>query len=346
METGRIDDGSSVTTQTNQDLRTEGALDAAPAVPQGVMSEYDGRLAEVWGEIVRLGLEKNVAELEVLGYTVLDPQVPREVIDGMRESVFRKAEDHWGSGARDGSVFTADERDVDITPTIRIGDVGSEPAFVSAVTNERTVALVRYLCGWNARLSNVSAFYKAKGHKSPLHIDSEFPDPLPHWEYVCNTAWLLTDVNVPEDGALSFVPGSHRFRRRPQASDVLTADDRLVPVLAKAGSVVVFRGSTWHGTQPKTTGGIRTHVALFYARDLVHALPDFPVADDVLAGIPAAMRSVLVAPSRFHAMVEQRLDRPDGSRGDMVMSLSEDPEWMSLLMADAQRQRGAGSQYA
>ena len=55
------------------------------------MSDYDGRLAEVWGEIVEHGLEKNVAELEALGYTVLDPQVPAGVIDRIRESVFSKA---------------------------------------------------------------------------------------------------------------------------------------------------------------------------------------------------------------------------------------------------------------
>jgi hypothetical protein len=317
------------------------------AIPtMNVFSDYDSRLAEVWGAIVEHGLEKNVAELEALGYTVLDPQVPAQVIEGIRESVFRKAEEHWGPGARDGSVFEASDRDFDITPTIRIGDVGADPALVAAVTNPRTVALVRYLCGWNARLSNVSAFYKAKGHQSPLHIDSEFPDPMPQWDYVCNAAWLLTDVNVPEDGALSFIPGSHRFQRRPHALEVASADERLVPVLAKAGSVVLFRGSTWHGTKPKTTGGIRTHVALFYARDLVHALPEFPIHEDVLETVPAERRSVLMSSLRFHELVEHRLDRPDGSRGDYVLSLSEDPELMELILADGQRQRGAGSQYA
>lgn len=332
--------------QKKSDVSAEGAMDAQPLGNMNLWSEYDGRLAAVWGEIVEHGLEKHVAELEALGYTVVDPQVPVDVIETMRESVFCKAEAHWGPGARDGSVFEVDDRDFDITPTIRVGDVGAEPALVAAVTNARTVALVRYLCGWNARLSNVSVFYKAKGHKSPLHIDSEFPDPMPQWDYVCNAAWLLTDVNAPEDGALSFVPGSHRFQRRPHPYDVLTADQRLVPVLAKAGSVVLFRGSTWHATQPKTTGGIRAHVALFYARDLVHALPDFPVPDHVLASIPTARQSVLVSPTRFQELIEQRLDRPDGGRGDLVLSLSEDPEWMRMLEAESQRQRGAGSQYA
>lgn len=332
-------------TKNKLDVSAEGAMNAQPSDNTNMWSEYDGRLAAVWGEIVEHGLEKHIAELEALGYTVVDPEVPVDVIEAMRECIFRKAEAHWGPGARDGSVFTAQDRDFDITPTIRVGDVVAEPAFVAAVTNARTVALVRYLCGWNARLSNVSAFYKAKGHQSPLHIDSEFPDPMPRWDYVCNAAWLLTDVNAPEDGALSFVPGSHRFQR-PQPYDVLTADQRLVPVLARAGSVVLFRGSTWHATHPKTTGGIRAHVALFYARDLVHALPQFPVPDDVLARIPASQRSVLVSRARFQELIEQRLDRPDGGREDLVLSLSEDPEWMKMLEAESQRQRGAGSQYA
>ena len=323
-------------TQTRSDRVT------TPFVPAGGSPD---RLAAVWGEIVNLGLERHVAELEALGYTVLDPEVPAEVVEAMRESVFSKAEAHWGPGARDGSVFNAHEQDFAITPTIRVGDIAAEPAFVTAVTHPRTVALIRYVLGWNARISNVSAFFKAKGHNSPLHIDSEFPDPMPQWDDVCNAAWLLTDVNVPEDGALSFVPGSHRLHR-PTPADALTADDRLVPVLAKAGSVVLFRGSTWHATQPKTTDGIRTHVALFYARDLVHAIPHFPVSDEVLAGIPAERRSVLVSPARFQQQLEDRLDRADGTRGDLVMSPSEDPEWMEILMSDAQAHRASGSQYA
>ncbi len=327
------------------EVRAGAAMDTPSPSNTNMWSEYDGRLAAVWGEIVALGLEKHVAELEALGYTVVDPKVSDDVVEGMRESIFRKAEAHWGPGARDGSVFNAEDRDFDITPTIRVGDAVAEPALLAAVTNARTVALVRYLCGWNARLSNVSAFYKAKGHKSPLHIDSEFPDPMPQWDYVCNAAWLLTDVNAPEDGALSFVPGSHRFQR-PQPTDVLYADQRLVPVLARAGSVVLFRGRTWHATHSKTTDGIRAHIALFYARDLVHALPEFPVPDEVLARIPAERRSVLVSPTRFQQLIEQRLDQPDGGRGDLVLSLAENPEWLSMLEAEAQRQRGAGSQYS
>ncbi len=60
----------------------------------------------------------------------------------------------------------------------------------------------------------------------------------------------------------------------------------------------------------------------------------------------AERRSVLVSPTRFQQLIEQRLDQPDGGRGDLVLSLAENPEWLSMLEAEAQRQRGAGSQYS
>src|SRR3712207_6095630 len=117
--------------QGDEEQRAAGELQLQMTGQNGLWSEYDGRLTEVWEEIVALGLEKHVAELEALGYTVLDPQVPVEVIEAMRESIFRRAEAHWGPGARDASVFAASDRDMDITPTIRIGDLASEPAFVT-----------------------------------------------------------------------------------------------------------------------------------------------------------------------------------------------------------------------
>src|SRR5690606_14840738 len=95
------------------EVRAGAAMDTPSPSNTNMWSEYDGRLAAVWGEIVALGLEKHVAEVEALGYTVVDPKVSDDVVEGMRESIFRKAEAHWGPGARDGSVFNAEDRDFD-----------------------------------------------------------------------------------------------------------------------------------------------------------------------------------------------------------------------------------------
>src|SRR5689334_4474936 len=107
-------------------------------------TEYDGRLEETWAAIVKLGLQGNVGELEALGYTVLDPQAPAGVVEGMREWFFDTAEKHWGPGARDGSYFEEHPRVQ--TPTIS-ADITAEPAFVDAITNERVLALIRYVLG-------------------------------------------------------------------------------------------------------------------------------------------------------------------------------------------------------
>jgi hypothetical protein len=256
---------------------------------------FDNRLHTVWEPIVDFGLQRHVAELDVLGYTVLEPSDP-SVVHGMREAVFDIAERQWGPGARDGSVFEESPRDT--TPVMQ-PDIVSHPVFVDAICDPRAVALVRYLCGYNALFYGCDAFYKGKGQRTYLHLDSEgSPEPLPEWDDICGAAWLLTDVRFREDGALSFVPGSHQFRRRPTQNDDRLAEQRAVPVLADAGSVVIFRGSTWHCTPRKETGGIRAHVRINYQRfhPRFSARVNVKVPDHLIEAAPAETRHVLITP--------------------------------------------------
>jgi len=311
--------------------------------PAGFWADYDERLQEVWGPIVEQGLERNVAELDALGYTVIDPGVSDDVIERMRADIFSRAERQWGPGAHDGSAFEGHEKGE--TPGILV-DLAAESAFVEAITNRRVVSLVRYICGNGARYANHAAFFKAKGQPRNLHIDSGWPDPLPEWDHMCNASWLLTDVDVPTDGALSFVPGSHRFRRRPTPADQVHAAQRSVPVLAKAGSVVLFRGSTWHGTPAKETPGIRLHVALFYHRGLPGAAPrpDVSLSDEVLARIPDATRDVLIEPPTLEGAVQLERLLAEGGTVDLA-TLREDTTYMRAAVSVAQRSRGGGSPY-
>jgi ectoine hydroxylase-related dioxygenase (phytanoyl-CoA dioxygenase family) len=84
---------------------------------------------------------------------------------------------------------------------------------------------------------------------------------------LCNSIWLLDDF-TSENGATRIVPGSHRSGRLP-ADDM---DDPLAPhpdeivFNAKAGTVVVFNGHTWHGGTQNRTNVPRRAMTFAYAR--------------------------------------------------------------------------------
>lgn len=76
-----------------------------------------------------------------------------------------------------------------------------------------------------------------------LHVDSSVPDPLPPWKIRLNVNLLLdpfTDIN----GATLIYPQSHTFLRKPTATD--QSSQKLVKVIAPAGSIVVWSGHLWH----------------------------------------------------------------------------------------------------
>jgi ectoine hydroxylase-related dioxygenase (phytanoyl-CoA dioxygenase family) len=84
---------------------------------------------------------------------------------------------------------------------------------------------------------------------------------------LCNSIWLLDDF-TNENGATRLVPGSHRSGRLP-ADDM---DDTHAPhpdqivLNAKAGTVVVFNGHTWHGGTQNHTSNPRRAMTFAYAR--------------------------------------------------------------------------------
>ena len=116
-----------------------------------------------------------------------------------------------------------------------------------------------------------------------LHTDQTFhPAPLP---LVCNATYLLTDY-TQENGALCFIPGSHRLQRHPlpeenfhldglnrlQAEAAVAQGRRLsvrnppdlAVVEAPAGSLAVWPGNTWHGAVPRSAPGLRVNLILYF----------------------------------------------------------------------------------
>jgi ectoine hydroxylase-related dioxygenase (phytanoyl-CoA dioxygenase family) len=84
---------------------------------------------------------------------------------------------------------------------------------------------------------------------------------------LCNSIWLLDDF-TGENGATRLVPGSHRWWRLPEEemADPRAAHPAQIVLSAKAGTVVVFNGHTWHGGTRNRTKLPRRAMTFAYAR--------------------------------------------------------------------------------
>ena len=70
---------------------------------------------------------------------------------------------------------------------------------------------------------------------------------------------LMVDEFRPDNGATRFVPGSHRWSSTPEdaISDLRPEHKGQVLACGKAGSLLIFNGSAWHGHTANMSSGPR-----------------------------------------------------------------------------------------
>jgi hypothetical protein len=248
-------------------------------------------LDQIWSDIEKYGLVRNVAEIEALGYTVIPPEqaAPPGFADRLLVALLDHAERSWGvrldpdgelpKSAPEGAPEQLDWERVRTLP--RGGNLynvlTADPVFEQAVVNPVPLALVTYLLGYQCILSGLQAFFKGQNTTSepiemPLHTDGLRVTTAGPLVECASCQYLLTDQSR-EDGATAFVPGSHRLLRPPTDLEV----DERVPITAPRGSIVVWNGDTWHGSYEKRTPGLRISFIQFFTRPQFRP---FNVADE------------------------------------------------------------------
>lgn len=245
-------------------------------------------VGSAYSAIRKLGLETHVADLDTYGFTVIPPQSSGALplLDRLIDKIME----------------ISAQRNNEVVPDIKTGSthselanpagqhlfylLGEDPVFQEAMMNPVLLAFVRYLLP-EAVISSCTSMLKGPGQMPlPLHSDQPI-HPIPN-ALVCNTTYLLSDYDRA-NGALCFVPGSHKLMRQPtlgenfgygkqtQAEVMLklktgkplgklevTEPAGVVAVEAKKGSLVVWHGNTWHGAFNRTESGLRMNFILYW----------------------------------------------------------------------------------
>jgi ectoine hydroxylase-related dioxygenase (phytanoyl-CoA dioxygenase family) len=101
-----------------------------------------------------------------------------------------------------------------------------------------------------------------------VHADNQFfPEPFPVQPHVATAIWCCDPFSDAE-GSTHIVPGSHRRFRHPRAGEGV---DEAVPVVADAGSIVLWTGHTWHRSGARTDAGRRVALHTGFSRPHVRA---------------------------------------------------------------------------
>lgn len=272
------------------------------------------------------GLFKHVVELEAYGMTVVPPETLRSssgFIDRLRGAIVRACEKRNDVVIGDPATAPAS-----VAPRTRNGwDLLEEDeVFVEAAINPVVLTLVRWLCGQSAIFGGQTWIIKGAGDDSlGLHSDSHgIPPGAGQIAHMCNASWVCTDYESSEDGPTVFIPGSHKYGRAtlPHESNLAATAFKTFPLIAKAGSLAIWNGATWHGSVPRTKSGLRVTLVQNYFRPYMRTMRNYDgnVSPQLLQKYPELERAIGKPLYPY-----DNPQAPDGSRVAPLMRAGTDP---------------------
>jgi ectoine hydroxylase-related dioxygenase (phytanoyl-CoA dioxygenase family) len=192
-------------------------------------------------------LDFHLSRVDDDGYTILEDAIEPGLVTGLRDAIRRL------------------EAELDLQPrqtaaegvaTLRLYNLlAKDPVFQAMPAHPSVLPLVERLLDRGCLLSGMTAIDIGPGEVAqPMHGDDIVMTrhlPPPHPPMMVTSMWALTDF-TDANGGTRFVPGSHTFSTSADAPGALDGVE-VRALEMRAGSVMVFHGSLWHGGGPNTT---------------------------------------------------------------------------------------------
>lgn len=273
------------------------------------------RLDRIRDDILRLGLERHVLDLELYGYTVLDDIKPLSFFDDLRSTILRLGEEDRIAGRR---IPLAGQQGKSYLVTWLLA---RDRIFEEAVMAEKPLSLITYLMGESCQISSNHGHVRVEGDPPQgLHADAPMvPGPIPEAPVASNIMWVLDDFTLESGGTL-VVPGSHHTRTHPPSG----AKKMAIPIQAKKGTVIIFNGNVWHGAGARTVSGERVGMTVYFNRMYVRPQEDL---NSVISDVAIARN-----PPRFAHLVGRNNPYPAQNfeffnpKGAVYFGKTQDPK--------------------
>jgi hypothetical protein len=249
---------------------------------------------DLMAELRRLDLAEHIGELAVQGLTVIPPHkvTTPEMVQRLRHRLLEIA------GQRTGVRYDLEQTATHPDSKAALGTVlyyilYEDPIFQQIVLNPTILAMTTYVCGKNAVLSIIDGLIKGPGTADlMLHCDHFMtPPPMSHIPNQVNNFLILTDMDQ-ENGSTCFVPGSHHLRRQPMPGEGM---DQRAPVIAKAGSLIVWDGNLWHGAFGRKRPGVRVALSVTFMRPHLRTFENYVAnaTPEILARNPPRFAQII-----------------------------------------------------
>jgi ectoine hydroxylase-related dioxygenase (phytanoyl-CoA dioxygenase family) len=234
-------------------------------------------------------LAEHARRIDEVGYTIIEDAIEPDLVATLRDAIRRL------------------ERELDARPrntaaegraTLRLYNLLAKDAVFQAMPlHPRVLPLVERLLDRGCLLSGMTAIDIGPGEDAqPLHGDDVVMSrhlQRPHAPMMVTSMWALTDFTA-ENGGTRFVPGSHRFAHVPDP-DVPPPEAGVRSLEMRAGSVMVFHGSLWHGGGPNRSSEWRLGVNVQFCPGFVRQQqnPYLGIPREVAADFPDRLLELL-----------------------------------------------------
>lgn len=291
------------------------------------LSQYEAYpdVDNLMAEIDTYDLHEHIVELEAYGMTVVPPermQASDGFVERLRDAIIRTCEKRNGVTIGDHRTAKVDLRQAGGNSWHLLEE---DEVFVEAAINPVVLALVRWLLGQSAVFSGQTWIIKGEGAPGlGLHSDSHgIPPGAGQIAHMCNASWVCTDYAGQDDGPTLFVPGSHHYGRAtlPHESNLENTPYKFVPLIAKAGSLAIWNGATWHASAARKNPGLRVTLVQNYMRSYMRVQHDYETTSPQLfEKYPELARVIGKALYPY-----EDAQKPDYSRVGSFMRAGTDP---------------------